>query len=66
MCETQFAKDKIRKGIERIASGELEYQIPTEKLKGEYKHTAEMINDIGNGLNRAVDEKIKSERLKTD
>lgn len=44
----------------------MEYQIPTEKLKGEYKHTAEMINDIGNGLNRAVDEKIKSERLKTD
>lgn len=61
-----IAKDKVRKGIERIASGDLEYQIPTEKLKGEYKHTAEMINDIGNGLNRAVDEKIKSERLKTD
>ena len=61
-----IAKDKVRKGIERIASGDLEYQIPTEKLKGEYKHTAEMINDIGNGLNRAVDEKIKSERVKTD
>ena len=32
-----IAKDKVRKGIERIASGDLEYQIPTEKLKGEYK-----------------------------
>ena len=61
-----IAKDKVRKGIEQIAFGDLEYQIPTEKLKGEYKQTAEMVNDIGNGLNRAVDEKIKSERLKTD
>ena len=66
IVQNAIAKDKVRKGIERIASGDLEYQIPTEKLKGEYKHTAEMINDIGNGLNRAVDEKIKSERLKTD
>ena len=66
IVQNAIAKDKVRKGIQQIASGELEYQIPTEHLKGEYKQTAEMVNDIGNGLNRAVDEKIKSERLKTD
>ena len=66
IVQNTIAKDKVRKGIERIASGDLEYQIPTDHLKGEYKQTAEMVNDIGNGLNRAVDEKIKSERLKTD
>ena len=27
---------------------------------------AELVNDIGNGLNRAVEAGIKSERLKTD
>ena len=66
IVQNTIAKDKVRKGIERIASGDLEYQIPTDHLKGEYKQTAEMVNDIGNGLNHAVDEKIKSERLKTD
>lgn len=66
IVQNAIAKDKVRKGIQQIASGDLEYQIPTAHLKGEYKQTAEMVNDIGNGLNRAVDEKIKSERLKTD
>ena len=66
IVQNAIAKDKVRKGIERIASGDLEYQISTDHLKGEYKQTAEMVNNIGNGLNRAVDEKIKSERLKTD
>lgn len=59
-------KDKIKKGIQKIASGELSYQIPCDKMSADNKQMAEAINDIGNGLNRAVEAGIKSERLKTD
>ena len=59
-------KDRIKKGIQKIASGDLEYQIPCEKMSSENRQMAELVNDIGNGLNRAVEAGIKSERLKTD
>ena len=59
-------KDKIKKGIQKIASGELSYQIPCDKMSADNKQMAEAVNDIGNGLNRAVEAGIKSERLKTD
>ncbi len=59
-------KDRIKKGIQKIASGDLEYQIPCEKMSSENRQMAELVNNIGNGLNRAVEAGIKSERLKTD
>ena len=66
MLRNAIAKDKIRKGIEKIAMGDVEYQIPLKGLRGENLQMAEMVNDIGNGLQRAVEEGMKSERLKTD
>lgn len=59
-------KDRIKKGVQKIAAGELSYQIPSDKMSAENKQMAELVNDIGNGLSRAVDAGIKSERLKTD
>ncbi len=61
-----IGKDKIKKGITRIAEGEVDYKIPTEGLKGEQKKTAESVNRIGDGLEAAVEKSIRSERLKTD
>lgn len=61
-----MAKGRIRKGIEEIASGNLEYRIDLTGLRGTERHIAEKINDIGGGLNRAVDEAMRNERLKTD
>lgn len=61
-----IARDRIRKGIEEIEAGNVDYQISTEKMKGDDKVAAEKINNIGNGLNKAVDGALKSERLKTD
>lgn len=66
LIRSAIAKDKIRKGIREIASGDVNYQIPTNNLKGENLEMAELVNDIGNGLQRAVEEGVKSERLKTD
>ena len=60
------AKSRIKKGIEQIASGDLTYQISLSGLRGTNLEMAERVNDIGNGLNRAVEASMKSERLKTD
>ena len=46
--------------------GNMSYQIATEGIRGEDKALAEKVNDIGSGLNRAVDDAMRNERLKTD
>lgn len=61
-----MAKHRIKKGIEEIASGNLEHRIELDGLRGADRELAEKVNDIGSGLNRAVDEAMRNERLKTD
>lgn len=61
-----LAKDRIAGGIQKMAEGDLEYQIPLEHLKGEQLEIAKMLNDIGSVLQKAVEKSVKSERLKTD
>lgn len=61
-----IVRQKIRTGIERISSGEVNYKIPLDGLKGEQLMLAERVNSIGEGLDAALEESMKSERLKTD
>lgn len=61
-----LAIQDIKRGAQKIASGDLEYKINTEKMGGIFKSFAEDINNIGGGLNAAVDERTKSERMKAD
>ncbi|MCT4606932.1 MAG: sensor histidine kinase [Marinisporobacter sp.] len=55
----------IIKGVEHIKRGELDYHIPT-LTKGIYGSLGNDINDIAKGLKAAVDNELKSERLKTE
>ena len=57
---------RIKTGIDRIAGGEVDYQIPVQGLKEEQREMAEQINSIGEGLDAALAKNMKSERLKTD
>lgn len=66
VLSTGLAKNRIKKGIEEIASGSLEYRIELKGLRGAEKDIAMKVNEIGRGLNRAVDEAMRNERLKTD
>ena len=61
-----IAKNRLKKGIEEIATGNMNYQIPLNGLRGGNRDLAEKINDIGSGLSKAVEEAMKNERLKTD
>jgi len=66
IVKNTIAKSRLTKGIEEIASGNVDYKIPLKGMKGGNLKNAEMVNNIGNGLQRAVEEGMKGERLKTD
>lgn len=59
-------RDRILDGLKRITGGELQYKIPLERLTGEQKTIAEYINRIGDGLDAAVENSMKNERMKTE
>lgn len=61
-----YGKDIVLGGLKRISEGEVQYKIPLEKVKGKQKAMAEYINNIGDGLDAAVDKAMRSERMKTD
>ena len=58
--------DQLKTGAKRLAVGDLSHQIRTDYLWGEYKRHGENLNSIGSGMNRAVEDRIKSERMKTE
>ncbi|MBR4973235.1 MAG: HAMP domain-containing histidine kinase, partial [Clostridia bacterium] len=57
---------KIKLGGERIANGDLQYKIDAKYMFGDFKEFAESLNNINEGLQTAVNEKMKSERFKTE
>ena len=61
-----IGKSRIKRGVEAIARGQVEYQIPLTGLRGEQLEVAKYINKIGDGLDKALEESMKNERLKTD
>lgn len=57
---------KLKKGAERMAEGDLEHCIDTDKMFWEFRWHGENLNSISTGMSRAVDERMKSERFKTE
>ncbi|MEH7524157.1 HAMP domain-containing sensor histidine kinase [Bacillus sp. JJ1503] len=55
----------IKKGVERIKDGDIHHNIDVGG-KGEFSKLAANINSITDGLKKAVDSELKSERLKTE
>lgn len=59
-------RDRITDTIARIASGDTSYQMSLDGLNGKEKEIAKMLNSIGVGLKQALQDQLKSERLKAD
>ena len=53
-------------GLKKISDGELQYKIKTDTLTGKQKVMAEYINNIGSGLDAAVENSLKKERMQTE
>ncbi|NLP00359.1 MAG: sensor histidine kinase [Clostridiaceae bacterium] len=57
---------KLQTGGEKIAAGDLGYYVDTRYLFWDFKRHGENLNSISQGMSKAVDERMKSERLKTE
>ena len=58
--------EKISYGIFKMSEGETGYKIDTSGFSGKAADLAQTLNNLGSGLDTALQEKVKSERLKAD
>ena len=57
---------RFEKSGQKLAEGDFAYKTSTKALVGSFKRHAENMNSIADGMSRAVDERMKSERMKTE
>ena len=57
---------RLRKGAKEIASGNMNYSIDEKNLVLDFKDHAHDLNHIRDGLNDAVEQRMKSERFRTE
>ena len=57
---------KLQKGGEALAAGDLGYQTETGKLFPALRRHGENLNRIGEGMSAAVEQRLRSERMKTE
>ena len=58
--------DRLRRGAKRLSDGELDSKVDTKYMRGPILESANYLNGIGNGISKAVEEKMKSERMKAE
>lgn len=56
----------LQAGGQKLTQGDLNYQLPLEKLHGPFRAHGEALNNIRQGIQHAVEEQMKSERMKTE
>ena len=66
LCILMLQLNIIKQSGERIAAGDFESNIDTQKLRWDIKAHADTLNNIGNGMAIAVEDRLKSERFKTE
>lgn len=57
---------KLLKASRALAEGRENYTVDTAWMVGEFKEYGENLNSLGQGISKAVTERMKSERLKTE
>ncbi len=58
--------NRLLKGASALAKGEVSHKIDTSNLILDFKSHGEALNSIAGGMKTAVDERLKSERIKTE
>ena len=56
----------LQKSGEKLAEGDLSQSIDTKPLIGDFKRYGQRMNDLRTGMERAVQEQTKAERMKTE
>lgn len=65
-CFGAWQMKSLKAAGERMARGEIDEKIDTQHMYWEFKHHADNLNSIGDGMAAAVEQRMKSERLKTE
>lgn len=66
MISTLRQINRLKLGGEALAKGDLSKQIETKGMFRDFREHGENLNSIAAGMNKAVNERMKSERMKTD
>lgn len=66
LMRESVGNQNIREGLKRLSKGELDYRIDTGVLTGESRETGQAVNEMGEGLEKAVESMLASERLKAE
>lgn len=66
LLRVMIARRRLIDGIDKIAGGNLDYQIDTTNMVSDDRHMAERMNNVREGMQNAIQEQMKSERLRTD
>lgn len=66
MFVVSYMLKKLQRGIDNLASGNFNDKTDTKHLFPTFKTAAEKINVASDGMNKAVEERIKSERMRTE
>lgn len=66
MIQYQKQMSSIKLALKNIYEGNNEIHLKQEELKGTLKEMAKYIEDIAGGFSNAIEESLKSERLKTE
>ena len=61
-----YQVSRLKKGCRTIREGNIETKIETKGFIPDFKDVARDVNSIGDGLNEAVAERLKSERFRTE
>ena len=56
----------IVEGIRRIRDGEVDYKLDVEALHGDNREMADAVNNIGEGIRKAVSTSMRDEQMKSD
>ena len=56
----------LQAGGQKLTQGDLNYQLPLEKLHGPFRAHGEALNNVRQGIQHAVEEQMKSERFRNE
>ena len=57
---------RLLRASRELAEGHEEYRVDTKYMFGDFREQGENLNSLGQGISKAVAERLKSERLKTE
>ena len=66
VCAVAWNLHLLDAGSKKLTEGNLEAKIPTRSLFGKFRLEAQRLNSIGEGMNKAVNDRLKSEMFRTE